>query len=74
MFQEVGRRQFLEVTNVSFHTLILHEDTKIGMRLTKDQVPRAQGFVSVVSQRYDESLIWHMKPITARVDHQVDPT
>ncbi|CAI5746408.1 unnamed protein product [Peronospora destructor] len=74
MIQGVGRRQFVKVTNVSFHTLILHDDTKGGMWLTKDQVPRAQGFVSVGSRRYAEWLNLAYEATTDQVDHQVDPT
>ena len=47
MTRGIERRQLMKVTNVSPHTLILHDDTKIGMWLTKNQVPRAQDFVSV---------------------------
>ena len=54
MIQGHGNRQFLRVTNVSDKDLILHEDTKLGIWLAKDRVPRAQGFVSVGSRRYAE--------------------
>ena len=62
----------LKVTNVSPHTLILHDDTKIDMWLTKDQVPRAQGFVSVGSRRYAEWLNLAYEATTNQVDPQVD--
>ena len=35
----------LRVTNVSDRDLILHDDAKLGIWLTKDRVPRAKGFV-----------------------------
>ena len=74
MIQRVERRQFLKITNVSPRLLILHEDTKIGMWLTKDQVPRAQGFVSVGSRRFSEWLNLAYEATTDQVYHQVDPT
>ena len=70
--QGVGRRHFLNVTNVSPHALILHENTKVGMWLTKDQVPRAQGFVSLGSRRYAEWLNLAYESTTDRVDHTED--
>ena len=70
----VGRRQFLKVTNVSPHALIMHDDTKIGMWLTKDQVPRAQGFVSVGSRRYSEWLNLAYEATTDQVDQEEDLT
>ena len=49
--QRRGQHRWVRVTNVSDKNLILHEDTKLGIWLTKDRVPRAQGFVSVGSRR-----------------------
>lgn len=70
--QEVGRRHFLKLTNVSNHTLILHEDTKIGVWLMKKQVPRAQVFVSLGSRRYAEWLNLAYEATTDQVDHAED--
>ena len=50
----VGRHQFLKVTNVSPQTLRLHEDTRIGMMMAKDQIPRPLGFVTAGSRRHAE--------------------
>uniref|UniRef100_M4BP47 Uncharacterized protein n=1 Tax=Hyaloperonospora arabidopsidis (strain Emoy2) TaxID=559515 RepID=M4BP47_HYAAE len=72
MTRAIERRQLLKVTNVSPHTLILHGDTKIGMWLTKDKVPQAQGFVSVGSPRYAEWLNLAYEATTDQVDPQVD--
>ena len=72
MTRGVGQRQLLKVTNISTHTLILHDDTKIGMWLSKDQIPRAQGFVSVGSRRYAEWLTLAYEATTDQVDAQVD--
>ena len=44
--------KFAEGDQRQSHTLMLHDDTKVGMWLTKDQVLGAQGFVSVGSRRY----------------------
>ncbi|CAI5711485.1 unnamed protein product [Peronospora effusa] len=54
MIQGIGRRPILKITNVSPRPLTLHEDTKIVMWLTREQVPRTPGFVSVGSRRYAE--------------------
>ncbi|CAI5706523.1 unnamed protein product [Peronospora effusa] len=69
MIQGHGHRQFLRVTNVSDKDLILHEDTKLGIWLSKDRVPRAQGFVSVGSRRYAE---WKNLAYQATTDEE-DP-
>lgn len=72
MIQGVGRRQFLKITNVSPRSLIMHKDTKVGMWLAKDQVPRTQGYVSVGSRRYAERLNLVYEATTDQVDHQVE--
>ena len=72
MTRGIGHRQLLKVTNFSPQTLILHDDTTIGMWLTKDQVPREKGFVSVCSRRYAEWLNLAYKATTDQVDPQVD--
>ena len=72
MTRGIGSRQLLKVNNFSPHTLTLHDDTKMGMWLTKDKVPRAQGFVSVGSRRYAEWLNLAYEAITDQVDPQVD--
>ena len=74
MIQGVGRRLFLKVNNVSFHTSILHEYTKVGIWLTKDQVPGEQVFVSVISRRYAEWLNLELEANHDQVDHQLDST
>ena len=74
LIEGIGRRQILKITNVSPRPLTLHEDTKIGMWLTKDQVPRTPGFVSVGSRRYSEWLNLAYESTTDQVDHHVDPT
>ena len=67
--QGAGRQHFLRVTNVSDKDLILHEDTRIGIWLPKDQVPRTQGFVSVGRRRYSE---WQNLAYQATTDEE-DP-
>ena len=69
MVQGRGQYRFLRVTNVSDKDLILHDDTKLGIWLAKDQVPRAQGFVSVGSRRYAE---WQNLAYQATTDEE-DP-
>ena len=49
MTRKVCRRHLMKDPNISPHTFILHDDTKIGTWLTRDQVPIAQGFFSVGS-------------------------
>ena len=71
MTQGIERRKLLKVTNVRPHTLTLHDDTKIGMWLTKDHVPRAQGYVSVGSRRYAEWLNLAYEATTDQFDPQV---
>ena len=68
----VGRRQFLKVTNVSTQMLRLHEDTRIGMLLAKDQIPRTLGYVTSGSRRY--AWWWNLayEATTDQVDRQVD--
>ena len=64
-----GQHRWVRVTNVSDKNLILHEDTKLGIWLTKDRVPRAQVFVSVGSRRYAE---WQNLAYQATTDEE-DP-
>ena len=52
--QGQGRRKFLRVTNLSDRELTLYDDTKVGIWIAKDRVPRAQGYISVGSRRYAE--------------------
>ena len=73
LIRGVGNRQILKVTNVSAGILRLHEDTRIGMWLTKDQIPRTEGFVSIGSRRYSEWWNLAYEATTDRVDHQVNP-
>ncbi|CAI5701135.1 unnamed protein product [Peronospora effusa] len=74
MIQGIGRRPILKITNVIPRPLTLHEDTKVGMWLTRDQVPITPGFVSVGSRRYAEWLNLAYEATTDQVDHQVYPT
>ena len=74
MIQGIGRRPILKITNVSPRPLTLHEDTKVGMWLTREQVPRTPEFVSVGSRRYAEWLNLAYESTTDQVDHQVDLT
>ena len=67
--QERGQRQLARATNVSEKNLILHEDTKLGIWLTKDRVPQAQGFVSAGLRRYAE---WQNLAYQATTDEE-DP-
>ena len=67
----IGRCQLLKVTNFSPHTLKFHDDTKIGNWQKKDQVPRAQCFVLVGSQRYAEWLNLAYEATTDQVDPQL---
>ena len=64
-----NHRHYLRVTNVSDRDLVLHDDTKLGIWLAKDRVPRAQGFVSVGSRRYAE---WQNLAYQATTDEE-DP-
>ena len=67
MVQGHGQRRFLRVTNVSDRDLILHDDTKLGIWLAKDRVPRAQGFVLVGFRRYAE---WQNLAYQATIDEE----
>ena len=64
-----GQHRWVRATNVSDKNFVLHEDTKLGIWLTKDRVPRAQGFVSVGSRRYAE---WQNLAYQATTDEE-DP-
>ena len=72
VFRGVGRRQFLKVTNVSTQMLRLHEDTRIGMLLAKDQIPRTLGYVTAGSRRYAEWWNLAYEATTDQDDRQVD--
>jgi hypothetical protein len=62
----------LKVTNVSTQMLRLHEDTRIGMLLAKDQIPRTLGYVTAGSRRYAEWWNLAYEATTDQVDRQVD--
>ncbi|POM63372.1 Hypothetical protein PHPALM_21243, partial [Phytophthora palmivora] len=49
----LGRRRFLQITNVSDKAIILQEDVRVGIWLAGDHIPRMPGFVSVGSRRAD---------------------
>ncbi|KAE9270549.1 hypothetical protein PR003_g30781, partial [Phytophthora rubi] len=49
-----GRSQYLRITNLSDRKLTLQRDTRLGLWLAEDLVPRYPGFVSVGSRRYAE--------------------
>ena len=72
VFRGVGRRQFLKVTNVSTQMLRLHEDTRIGMLLAKDQIPRTLGYVTAGFRRYAEWWNLAYEATTDQVKRQVD--
>ncbi|POM68857.1 Reverse transcriptase [Phytophthora palmivora] len=50
----LGRRRYLQITNVSDKAIILQEDVRVGIWLAGDHIPRMPGFVSVGSRRYME--------------------
>ncbi|OWZ03645.1 LOW QUALITY PROTEIN: hypothetical protein PHMEG_00024583 [Phytophthora megakarya] len=50
----LGRTQYLRITNVSNQPITLQRDTRIGIWLAGDHVPRTPGYVSVGSRRYAE--------------------
>ena len=49
-----GRSRYLQITNVSDTDCTLDKNTRLGIWLAPDSVPRAPGFVSARSRRYAE--------------------
>ena len=60
----------MRVTNLSDRELILYDDTKVGIWIAKDRVPRAQGYISVGSRRYAE---WQNLAFQATTDEEGRP-
>ncbi|OWZ01744.1 hypothetical protein PHMEG_00026807 [Phytophthora megakarya] len=52
----LGNTQYLRITNVSERPVTLQRDTRVGIWLAGDHVPRMSGFVSIGSRRYAEWL------------------
>ncbi|POM64368.1 Hypothetical protein PHPALM_20106 [Phytophthora palmivora] len=50
----LGKRRYLQTTNISDKTITLQEDVRVGIWLAGDHIPRMPGFVSVGSRRYME--------------------
>ncbi|POM76967.1 LOW QUALITY PROTEIN: Hypothetical protein PHPALM_5736 [Phytophthora palmivora] len=68
----LGKRRYLQITNVSDKTITLQKDVRIGIWLAGDHIPRMPGFVSVGSRRYME---WQNLALEASVEgdsEQVD--
>ncbi|POM80573.1 Hypothetical protein PHPALM_1570 [Phytophthora palmivora] len=61
----LGKRRYLQITNVSDKAIILQEDVRIGIWLSGDHIPRMPGFVSVGSRRYME---WQNLALEATVE------
>ncbi|POM79565.1 LOW QUALITY PROTEIN: Hypothetical protein PHPALM_2728, partial [Phytophthora palmivora] len=61
----LGKRRYLQITNVSDKAIILQEDVRVGIWLAGDHIPRMPGFVSVGSRRYME---WQNLALEATVD------
>ncbi|OWY95134.1 hypothetical protein PHMEG_00034942, partial [Phytophthora megakarya] len=61
----LGRTQYLRITNVSDQPITLQRDTRIGIWLAGDHVPRTPGYASVGSRRYAE---WQNLAFQATVD------
>ncbi|OWZ00563.1 hypothetical protein PHMEG_00028213, partial [Phytophthora megakarya] len=52
--KRLGSTQYLRITNVSERSVTLPRETRVGIWLTGDHVPRMPGFVSIGSRRYAE--------------------
>ncbi|POM63123.1 hypothetical protein PHPALM_27625, partial [Phytophthora palmivora] len=61
----LGKRRYLQITNVSDKAVILQEDVRVGIWLAGDHIPRMPGFVSVGSRRYME---WQNLALEATVE------
>ncbi|POM72095.1 Hypothetical protein PHPALM_11248 [Phytophthora palmivora] len=62
----LGKRRYLQITNVSDKAIILQEDVRVGIWLSGDHhIPRMPGFVSVGSRRYME---WQNLALEATVE------
>ncbi|OWY99701.1 hypothetical protein PHMEG_00029260 [Phytophthora megakarya] len=62
-----GRTKYISITNIGEEVLILHQDQRIGIWLTGDQVPPISGFISLGSRRYME---WQNLALEATTDTQ----
>ncbi|POM63502.1 Hypothetical protein PHPALM_21088 [Phytophthora palmivora] len=65
MVKGLGKRRYLQITNVSDEAIILQEDVRVGIWLAGDHIPRMPGFVSVGSRRYME---WQNLALEATVE------
>ncbi|POM64397.1 LOW QUALITY PROTEIN: Reverse transcriptase [Phytophthora palmivora] len=63
--KDLGKRRYLQITNVSDKAIILQENVRVGIWLAGDHVPRMPGFVSVGSRRYME---WQNLALEATVE------
>ncbi|POM58071.1 LOW QUALITY PROTEIN: Reverse transcriptase [Phytophthora palmivora] len=61
----LGKRLYLQITNISDKTIILQEDVRVGIWLEGDHIPRMPGFVSIGSRRYME---WQNLALEATVE------
>ncbi|POM79837.1 LOW QUALITY PROTEIN: Hypothetical protein PHPALM_2400, partial [Phytophthora palmivora] len=61
----LGKRRYLQITNVSDKAIILQEDVRAGIWLAGDHIPRMPGFVSVGSRRY---MVWQNLALEATVE------
>ncbi|OWY91929.1 hypothetical protein PHMEG_00039266, partial [Phytophthora megakarya] len=63
----LGNTQYLPITNVSERPVTLQCDTRVGIWLAGDHVPRMPGFVSIGSWRYAE---WQNVVLQATTEQQ----
>ncbi|POM71469.1 Hypothetical protein PHPALM_11964 [Phytophthora palmivora] len=61
----VGKRRYLQITNVSDKAITIQEDVTVGIWLASDHIPRMPGFGSVGSRRYIE---WQNLVLEATVE------
>ncbi|POM76003.1 LOW QUALITY PROTEIN: Hypothetical protein PHPALM_6807 [Phytophthora palmivora] len=65
----LGKRRYLQITNISDKTITLQEDVRVGIWLAGDHIPRMPGFVSVGSRRYME---WQNLALEATVEREFE--
>ncbi|OWZ05764.1 hypothetical protein PHMEG_00022084 [Phytophthora megakarya] len=63
----LGSTQYLRITNVSERSVTLQRDTRVGIWLAGNHVPRMPGFVSIGSRRYAE---WQNLALQATTEQQ----
>ncbi|OWY98607.1 hypothetical protein PHMEG_00030587 [Phytophthora megakarya] len=63
----LGNTQYLRITNVSERPVTLQRDTRVGIWLAGDHVPRMPGFVSIGSRGYAE---WQNLALQAATEQQ----